>query len=128
MANRRGWRMSPGETLTLGKGFANDLKVDEVLTGSVPRISVHTRDNGQVYADVTGSLGFIVADAQPNGAEFPTWGGETVAIGKGVVFVLTASEIAGQYYVRIECDGNDGSHVVTTPFVELMIEGPATPS
>lgn len=119
--------MTPGETLTLGKGFANDLKSAELLTGNTPQVTVHTKDDAGAFTDVTASLSFTVANEQPNTAEFTASGGEVVAIGKGVLFDLTASETAGTYYVRVECDGDDGSHVVSTPYVELKVAGPTTP-
>lgn len=123
------WTMSPGETLTLGKGFANDLKDGESLTGQVPTVTVHTLNTSTgLFTDVTDSAGFTVANVQPNASPFTASGGEVVAIGAGVVFDLTASETAGEYYVRVECDGDDGSHVVTTPYVPLLVAGPQTPA
>lgn len=123
MARQKSWTMSPGETLALAKSLAGDLGTAEVMTGESPTVTVHQRGSDGLYTDVTSD--FTVASEQVNTGALTTDDGETIAIGKGVSFLLTATETAGEYEVRVECDGDESSHAVAR--VPLYVVGPGTP-
>lgn len=120
MARPIGWRMSPGETLVLAKSLAGDLEDDALLTGT-PEVTAWTRDSNGSY---NAAEGFTVTEGQINSAELATVTSETIAVRKGVVFELEVEEdvTPGHYFVRVECDADDGTHPVA--WVPLTIEGP----
>lgn len=125
MPRRTSWTMSPGETLTLAKSLAGDLEDDDTLTGQTPEVTVWERQSSGTYEDVTTSAGFTVASPQVNTEALTTEAGETIAIGDGVVFRLTATETPGTYLVRVECDTDGGDHVVSD--VTLQVSGSGVP-
>ena len=116
--------MSPAEVLELGVSLASDLDSDAVMTGETPEVSVWTRTGTPGSYTYTAAAGFTVASPQVNTSALTDAGGDTVAIGKGVTFKLTAGA-AGTYYVRVECDADDGTHVVTER--SLVVSGAGAP-
>jgi hypothetical protein len=111
--------MSPGETLELAVSLAGDLGAD-TMTGETPEVSVWTK-SGDTY---TAASGFTVANEQVNTAELTAAGGETIAIGQAIVFLLTAGA-AGTYYVRAECDATGAPPHVVTERVLIVSGAPA---
>jgi hypothetical protein len=122
MARSRIWHLTAGETVDLAKDLSGDLDDDESLDGN-PEVTVWEK-SGSTYTDVTAD--FTVANEQVNTEALDIIGGGTIAIGDGVAFRLTASETPGTYEVRVECDGDDGSHPVSV--VKLVVSGPGSPS
>ena len=123
MARAQQWRMSPGEVLVLACSLDSDLETDATLTGETPEITLHTENADGTFTDATAD--FTVAGETANASALTTSTGETIAIGKGVVFTLTASETAGTYWCRVECDADDGTHPTRT--IKLIVEGPTAP-
>lgn len=121
MARRKQWSMNPGETLDLAVSMASELDTSAVMTGSTPTVSVWTR-SGTTY---TAATGFTIANEQVNSGALTTEDGETIAIGEGIAFRLTAGA-AGTYYIRSECDADDGTHVVREDV--LVVAGAGAPA
>lgn len=120
MARRYRWKMSPGETLPLGCGLEYDLAPGETLTGT-PSVTVHKETSKDVWDDVTAD--FTIASPAVNTAAMEDRNGDTIPIGEGVAFRLTATTTIGTYEVLVSCDSTDG----TDPAVpnELVVAGPA---
>jgi hypothetical protein len=125
MARQRVMEMLPGEELDYAKSLAHGLDAAEVLTGT-PVVSVWSKTTPTTYTDVTASLSFTVAGEAVNTATRTTEDDEVIGIGKGVDFRLTATETPGTYEVRVECDGDDGSHPASV--LPLVVSGPGTPA
>ncbi len=124
MARREQWVFSPGEKLDIGKSLADGLDPGETLTGS-PTVTVwqKTSTNPVTYADVTSSGGFVVEAAQVNTVQrLDELGGLIYDIGKGVECRLTAGPAIGEYEVRMECAGSDGSLPIAVG--RLVVRGP----
>lgn len=122
MPRRTQWVMSPGETLVLAKSLGADLEANASLTGETPEVSVYELAEDGTY-DVM-ATGFTVSSEQVNTAALTTEAGETIAIGEAAVFVLAVAESVepGRYYVKVECDADDGTHLISR--VPLVVEGP----
>ena len=122
MPRRAAWTMSPGETLVLAKSLGADLEDDASLTGETPAISVWELAADETYDEV--ATGFTVSGETVNAAALTTESGETIAIGEAAVFTLAVATTVepGRYYVKVECDADDGTHPVSR--VPLTIEGP----
>jgi hypothetical protein len=129
MATRsKSWTLTAGEKVPLGKSLSDDLDAGVTLTGT-PTITIHEKTGGQnseTWDDVTAD--FTIANEQVNVAEFTDANGKVVAIGKGVVFELTASDDPGRYEVRISCAATDGTEPAATPPVPLHVVGPPAPA
>lgn len=122
MARRKVWRFSPGETRDLAVSMASELDSAASMTGETPEISAWTESNGAYTQDGN----FTIASPQVNASQLTTEDGETISVGEGIAFRLTAPSTLGTYYIRSECDGDDGTHVVR--FDKLIVEGPGTPA
>lgn len=121
MSRRNQWSpVSPGETIDLAVSMAGDLDSGATLTGNTPTVSVWTK-SGSSY---TAATGFTVASAAVNTGALTAADGSTIAVGDGIQFRLTAGA-AGTYYVRSECDADDGTRPAR--FDRLEVEGPPAP-
>lgn len=117
--------MHPGESLDIAKSLAGDLDDGELLDGE-PQVTVwQSSGEGTVWTDVTASLGFTVEGEQINPSELPVRGSSPIPAGLGVACRLT-STTRGSYKIRLECDGDDGSHAVG--IIPLVVSGPGVPS
>lgn len=123
MPRRKRWRFSPGETRDLAVSMDSELDSDATLTGETPEISAWEGDETSGYEEVDG---FTLATPTVNTAALTTEDGETIAIGRGVMFRCTAPETRGTYLIRSECDADDGTH--PTRYDELVVEGPGEPA
>lgn len=124
------WKLSPGETQDLGVSMDSDLDDSASMTGETPVVSAWTRADDGTYS---AAAGFTFANEQVNAAatEVKDKNGrviETIAIGRGILFRVTAPTTPGEYFIRSECDADDGTHVVRTPFDRMVVEGPGSPS
>lgn len=124
MARSKQWRMSSGEVLTLAKSLRGDMESGDTLTGSTPAVTVWQKVSG-VYTDVTVSAGFTVASEAVNTGALTDSDGDTIAIGDGVAFRLTAGD-QGTYLVRVQCATDQGDTAVSD--VPLVVSGSSTPS
>lgn len=126
MARRKQWRMNPAEVLELAVSMASELDSAASMTGETPTVSVWTRTGSQNAGyTYSAASGFTISNAQVNVSALTTEGGETIAIGEGIAFRLTAGA-AGTYYIRSECDADDGTHVVREDV--LVVAGAGAPS
>lgn len=127
MARRRRWKFSPSETRDLGVSMDSELDSDATMAGETPTVSAWTR-TGNPSAGYTYSAasGFTFASQQVNTAQITADDGETVAIGRGLLARVTAPTTQGTYYLRWECDADDGTHVVRED--TLIVEGAGAPS
>lgn len=108
MPRKASWRMTPGEELVLAKSLASDIETGQVLTGT-PTVTVRQKTGGS-WTDKTSD--FTIADEQVNASALTDQNGDTIAIGHGVVFTLTApTGTEGEYVVELSCGADDG----TTP-------------
>jgi len=128
MGRRRVWKFSPGETRDLGVSMASELDSAAVLTGETPTVSAWTRSGKPGSYTYTEVLTFTFANKQTNASSQTADDGEVIAIGKGIFFRCTAPTTQGTYYIRSECDADDGTHPVRTPYDTLIVEGPGTPA
>ena len=118
------WKMSRGEHLVLGVSFESELHDTALLTGT-PTISLWEKTGAgeDDYTDRTAD--FTVENAQVNSSEITEdERGQSVAVGKGVLFELTAADDPGDYEVRVECDADDGTHPTTVRELEISGPGP----
>ena len=122
MGRMRQWTFDPGEMRDLGVSFDSELDATAVLTGATPVVSAWTR-SGTTY---TAATGFTFAQQQVNAAQQTTDDGEVIAIGRGAFFRLTAPATQGTYYIRTECDADDGTHPVRHDV--LTVSGPGAPA
>lgn len=120
MARRKQWKMNPAEVLDLAVSMASELDSAASLAGETPTVSVWTK-SGSTYSAASG---FTIANEQVNVSALTTDDGETIAIGEGIAFRLTAGA-AGTYYIRSECDADDGTHVVREDV--LIVAGAGAP-
>ncbi len=108
MARKPSWFLSPGENIVLAKSLAADLDSGAALTGT-PTITIWQQSGGS-WSDVTSS--FTLSAQAVNTSALTTENGETIAIGEGVLFEITApSATEGEYAVEVACGADDG----TTP-------------
>lgn len=125
MASRsKAWTVTCGEKVVLAKSLSADLESGATLTGT-PSVTIHEKTGDEAWNDVTSD--FTVANKQVNAGVLTTESGETIPIGHGVVFELTASENPGEYEVRVSCAATDGTNPAATPPVALRVIGPPTP-
>lgn len=118
MSRRNQWSpVSPSEVVDLAVSMAGDLDSGASMTGETPTVSVWEKSGG----NYTAASGFTVASAQVNTGALTAADGSTIAIGEGISFRLTAGA-AGTYYIRSECDADDGTHPVR--YDRLVVEGP----
>lgn len=122
MARMRQWAFEPGEMRDLGVSFDSELDADAVLTGATPTVSAWTK-SGSTF---TAATGFTFAQQQVNIAAQTADDGEVIAIGRGVFFRVTAPATQGTYYIRSECDADDGTHPVRHDV--MVVSGPGAPS
>ena len=113
------WHMSPGEEIVLAKSLAADIESGQALTGT-PTITVYEKSGGS-WVDKTSD--FTIADNQVNTTTLTTENGETIAIGDGVVFTLTAPNAEGEFSVEVSCGADDG----TTPKSNVALTVSRTP-
>lgn len=121
---RRGiWQFSPGETRDLGVSFDSELDDDASMTGETPTVSAWTQPSTGTF---TAATGFSFSQQQVNAAEQIADDGEVIAIGRGAFFRVTAPTALGKYYIRTECDADDGTHPVRggEPYDVLIVSGP----
>lgn len=123
MARNRQVVMLPGETLDLAKSLRGDMSSGDTLTGSTPTVSVWLKSNS-TYTDASDD--FTIASAAVNTGTLTDYNGDTIAVGDGVEFRLTASTTRGTYEIRISCAADDGSVPATT--MDLVIAGPGVPA
>jgi hypothetical protein len=114
--------MRPSEVRDLAVSMASELDAGASMTGETPEVSAWTESAGVYTEDAT----FTFASAAVNTAELTTEDGETIAIGEGIAFRCTAPATLGTYYIRSECDADDGTHVVR--YDRLDVEGPGAPA
>lgn len=126
MASRsKQWVVTCGEKVVLAKSLSRDLESGETLTGT-PVVTIHEKTAAEVWSDVT--VDFTIGNPRVNTGALTTEDGETIAIGHGVVFDLTASEDPGKYEVRVSCAASDGTIPAATPPPTLTVLGPQTPA
>lgn len=121
MARRRQWRMMPGETRDLAVSLESELDSGASMTGETPEVSVWTGDEDAGYTAAV----VTISNEQVNTGQLTTEDGETIAVGEGIAFRITAPSTRATYTVRSECDADDGTHV--SRFDTLIVEGPAAP-
>lgn len=130
MAAKMKWRFLPGEKRNLGVSLASELSSDASLAGQTPTVTPYTYDSKR--EDYDEATGFTIASVSANTAAMEVVserGGqvlETVAVGDGISFTLTAPTTRGTYYIRSECVADDGTDVGR--WDELIVEGPDVPS
>jgi hypothetical protein len=124
---RKIWHMAPGETRPLGVSFDSELAVGVSMAGETPVVSVWTQPSEDTFTQVA-TVTF--ANEQVNTTEQTADDGEVIAIGRGVFFLATAGTTLGTYYIRSECDADDGTHPVRggAPYDVLIVSGPAAPA
>jgi hypothetical protein len=122
MPRRRIWQFAPGETRDLGASFDSELDSAAVLTGT-PTVSAWTLNAAGTF---TAAAGLEFSQEQVNTEEQTADGGEVIAIGRGVFFRVAALATLGRYYIRTECDADDGTHPVRgdEPYDLLIVSGP----
>ena len=123
MPRKQAWTMSPGETLILAKSMSADLESSASMAGNTPTVTIAQGNDVDGWTDYTSS--FTIASEQVNTSALTTEAGETIAIGKGIVFTLTATTTQGKYSVRLSCDADDGTTPTTD--VVLYVKGPEAP-
>lgn len=114
------WVFSPGEKLAVGVSLADGLDSGVTLTGT-PSVTVWSK-SGTTYTELTAGTDYTVGSVTVNAATFQDQNRDTVAIGTGVTWFLTAPETLGRYYVLISCAATDGSDPDT--WYSLVVEGP----
>lgn len=126
MPRQKIWHFSPSETRDLAVSLDSELDEGASMTGESPTVSVWT---GSESAGYTAATGFTLASAQVNTSVLTTSDGETIPIGRGIAFRCTAPTTRGTYYIRSECDADDGTHVVRggNPYDILIVTGPGAP-
>jgi len=123
---RKVWHMAPGETRDLGVSFDSELDAAASMAGETPEVSAWT-ESGGTFTEV-GTV--TIANEQVNTTAQTADDGEVIAIGRGVFFRVTAPTTLGTYYIRSECDADDGTHPVRggQPYDVLIVSGPAAPA
>lgn len=118
MARKRKWGpFVPGQVVDLGLSLSSKFDGGASLEGT-PRVTVWTR-SGNAY---TAATGFTIASEAFNTAEMTDSDDNTIAIGRGVKFRLTMGATPATYYVRAECDADNGEEPGTER--GLIVKGP----
>lgn len=126
MPRQKIWHFSPGETRDLAVSLDSELDADALMTGETPTVSAWT---GSESAGYTEASGFTLTSAQVNAIVLTTADGEVIPVGRGIAFRCTAPTTRATYYIRAECDADDGTHVVRggNPYDILIVTGPGVP-
>lgn len=127
MGRRKVWRMLPGETRDLGVSMDSELDSAASMAGETPEVTLWQLSDG-TWTQITS--GFTLASVQVNTEAQTADGGEVIAIGRGIFFRLTAPTLRGTYYIRSECDADDGTHPARGDenMDVLVVSGPGVPA
>lgn len=125
------WHLAPGQTIDLGVSMDGQLDPGVSMAGETPVVSPWVEDDSEAsgYAAAAGFT--ISAQVNTSPLEVTDKRGnviETVAVGRGIIFRVTTPNVPGTYFIRSECNADDGSHAVRPPYDILIVAGPGSPS